>query len=379
MSEINATRTNIMAAVQMRRQVVTLPVTWMAVSGALFFAFPSQALTFNLTYDASTVGAPAGFFTAFQAAINFYQSAYSDPITINLQVGWGKINGQNLSPGNLGQSSTFQWGNLNYDQIVTALVNDATSADDATAVASLPAVDPTGGATFVMANAEAKALGLMPANATGLDGYVGFSSTAAFTFDTTNRAVAGKYDFIGLACHEITEIMGRYGLGQNGASSGRYSPIDLFRYSSPGNLDLVPANGAYLSIDGGNVVINTFNGTGGGDLSDWAGQTIDAFNHNISLGQKMNVSAGDMAEMDVIGYDLAIGSPSLRISSTGPNSVVLTWSSPVSGFALQTNADLTTANWQPANYTISTANGTNYSTTIDPLPEGNLFFRLLHR
>ena len=229
-----------MATVRMKMQVVTLPVTWIAGIGVLCFAFPSWALTFNLTYDASTVGAPAGFFTAFQAAISFYQSAYSDPITINLQVGWGKINGQNLSPGNLGQSSTFQRGNLNYDQIVTALVNDATSADDATAVASLPAVDPTGSATFVMANAEAKALGLMPANATGIDGYVGFSSTAAYTFDTTNR------------------------------------------------------------------------------------------------------------------------------------------SSPVSGFVVQTNADLTSANWRPANYAISTANGTNYSTTIDLLPAGNLFFRLLH-
>jgi hypothetical protein len=49
------------------------------------------ALSFNVTFDSSTNGAPAGFFPAFNDAIQFYQTTYSDPITINLQVGWGKI------------------------------------------------------------------------------------------------------------------------------------------------------------------------------------------------------------------------------------------------------------------------------------------------
>jgi hypothetical protein len=266
----------------------------------------AHALSFNLTYDSSTVGAPAEFFTAFNDAVQFYETEYTDPITINLQVGWGKINGQNLSPGNLGQSSTFQQGFYSYSQMKSALVNDAKSAADATAVASLGPSDPTGGANFVMANAEAKALGLLAGNASGLDGFVGFNSTASYTFDPSHRAVAGEYDFIGLAGHEITEIMGRYGLGQNGASSGRYSPIDLFRYLSPGVRDLTPANGAYLSINGGNSVINTFNGTGGGDLSDWAGLTLDSYNHSLALGQELDASAGDITEMDVIGYDPAV-------------------------------------------------------------------------
>lgn len=49
--------------------------------------------------------------------------------------------------------------------------------------------------------------------------------------------------------------VGRYGLGQNGASSGRYSPLDLFRYTLPGVPDLVPENGDYFSIDGGRTAI----------------------------------------------------------------------------------------------------------------------------
>src|SRR5262249_23510179 len=73
--------------------------------------------------------------------------------------------------------------------------------------------------------------------------------------------------------------------------------------ASPGTLDLVPMNGAYFSIDGGITVINTFNGPGGGDLSDWVGTTIDSYNAGPSIGVKMPVSAGDIIVMDVIGYD----------------------------------------------------------------------------
>lgn len=271
---------------------------------ALSFSSPARAdLVFNVSFDSSTAGAPAGFFTAFNDAIQFFEAQYSDPITINLHVGWGEINGNSLSPGNLGQSSTNQQGFYNYNQVKTALVSDGKSAADSTAIANLPSTDPTGGARFVMSNAEAKALGLLAGNAPGIDGWVGFNNTAAYTFDPNNRAVGGEYDFIGLAEHEITEVMGRYGLGQNGASTGRYSPIDLFRYTSPGVLDLTPENGAYFSIDGGQTVINTFNGTGGGDLSDWSGATLDSFNHSLALGKELDVSAGDITEMDVLGYD----------------------------------------------------------------------------
>jgi hypothetical protein len=262
-----------------------------------------RALTFNVSYDSSTATAPSGFFSAFQDAINFYQNEYSDPITINIDVGWGEINGNSLSPGNLGQSSTYQQGDYTYAQIHTALVNDSKSAADATAISHLPASYPVVRAPFVMANAEAKALGLLAGNASGVDGYVGFNKTASYTYDPNNRAVPGEYDFIGLASHEITEVMGRYGLGQNGASSGVYSPIDLFRYLSPGTLDTVPSNGAYFSIDGGTTSINTYNGTGGGDLSDWAGATYDSYDHSLTPGVEEPISPGDITLMDVIGYD----------------------------------------------------------------------------
>jgi hypothetical protein len=278
---------------------------------AAFLATPAQAspLTFNVIYDASTSSAPAAFFSAFNDAIQFYETQFDDPITINIDVGWGEIDGHSLSPGDLGNSQTNQQGFYSYSQIKTALQNDAKSAADAAAVANLPSTYPVSGAPFVMSDAEAKALGLRPGNAPGVDGYVGFLNTAPYTFDPNNRAVAGEYDFIGLAEHEISEVMGRYGLGQNGASSGRYSPIDLFRYTSPGVLEFAPGSGGYFSINGGTTAINTFNGTGGGDLSDWAGATLDSYNAFLTRGAELDVSLGDLNEMDVIGYDAAVPEP----------------------------------------------------------------------
>ncbi len=288
-----------------RRQLLLVVLVWI---GFLFdpIGQVAQALTFNLSFDASTNNAPAGFSTAFNRAISFYETTFDDPITINLDVGWGEVAGQNITPGFLGESSAIQPGFFQFAGVKSALISDAKSAADLISIANMPATDPTNGTTFKLSRANSRALGFMPGNGAGLDGSVGFDSTAAFTFDPNNRAVAGKVDFIGIAEHEISEVMGRFGLGQNGAPSGRYSPLDFFRYSSPGTLDLMPENGAYFAINGGTTVINTFNGTGGGDLSDWAGPTPDSYNAFVNAGVELSISAGDITEMDVIGYDLLL-------------------------------------------------------------------------
>jgi hypothetical protein len=262
-------------------------------------------LIFNITFDSTVAGAPAGFKSAIAAVVNYYASVFHDPITVTLDVGWGEVAGQSLAPGALGESET-NLGVFSYSQVRAALARDAKSADDTAAVASLPGSDPTGGGSFVIATAEARALGL-GTNA-AVDGYVGFSSSASYTFDPNNRALPGAYDFIGVAEHEISEIMGRIALLgiPIGSLSHTYTALDLFRYSSPSVRQLVASNAAYFSPDGGNTHLSSFNTLSNGDAGDWAnGGGNDSYNAFIGSGVAEPVSANDLRVMDAIGWDSA--------------------------------------------------------------------------
>jgi hypothetical protein len=271
----------------------------------------AAALVINASYDTSVERAPAGFKTAFQSVVNFFQSTFTDPITVNLGVGWGEVGGYSISAGALGQSQTYLAGYYNYGQVRNALIADAKSASDSTAVSSLPSTDPTGGRRELMATAEAKALGLRSGG--GTDGFVGFDGAAPWTFDPNAGAVSGAYDFIGVAEHEVSEVLGR--TADLGTFYSALEPLDLFRYSGRNTRALTPGNGQYFSIDGGVTNLNTFSGTGGGDLGDWAGHTIDAFNAAARSGVLLPISNADIAALDVIGYDVR---PGLATSMTSP-------------------------------------------------------------
>jgi hypothetical protein len=68
------------------------------------------------------------------------------------------------------------------------------------------------------------------------------------------------------------------------------------------------------------------------------------------------------------------GSPLLTITLTGPNTIVVSWLYPSTGFALQQNGDLTTTNWTSGfspNHV-----GDNWQVTVAP-PVGNKFYRLV--
>jgi hypothetical protein len=171
----------------MRRRPFTpgpVVATILGLAAMAGVASPARALVFDVTYDPSVVSAPAAFQTAFQDAINLYQTTYTDPITININVGWGEIDGNPLNPGNLGQSRTNQPGNFTYSQVRGALISDAKSAADFQAISTFGVTEPTGGRAFRMSDAEAKALGLRaaggrPATANSTDTGVAISPSTA--------------------------------------------------------------------------------------------------------------------------------------------------------------------------------------------------------
>ena len=268
---------------------------------------PARALTIVRTNDASmsdpTIISPAdaaAASAAFDYAAGQIMALYSDPVQINI------ILAATTDPTVLGQSNAPLVGTFTYDQIRTLLINDNTahpSPDGTTSTAALPAVNPYACTTFLVARGLAKALGNIPSDATN-DGTFTFGTTHAYTYDPANRAVPGRFDFIGVALHEITEIMGRVArLNQTGNCN---RPYDVFRFLGAGTQSLIfTDSNVYFSVDGGTTNLKNFNANGnGGDLGDWASGSNDAFNAFSDSGVENNLTSVDVRVMDVIGWDL---------------------------------------------------------------------------
>src|SRR5262249_32007491 len=149
----------------------------------------------------------------------------------------------------------------------TLLLNHEGSADDVTAVNSLPNTPSLQGrSSFVIGTAQGKALGVVPFSASAVDGQVGMGT--AFTGDT----------LIAAALHEITHAMGRL--------DGR--SLDLFRFNEDrsGNRvfeSTIPATPAYFSIDGGATDLADFGiSSDPGDFLNSGVQGADPFDEFVS-------------------------------------------------------------------------------------------------
>ena len=323
--------------------VVKWPVGMMLAM--LIGELSAHALTINVTYDTTVTSQPnaAQIESAFADAVQTFQDLYTNNITVDVTVYYETGIG-------LGQSSTSLTGNPAYSDLVNALSAAAKTAEDSNAVASLPASDPTGGGPWWIPNAEAKAL--VPLNSyvqPPPDGSIYFESSVSYTFDPTNRAVSGKYDFIGVAEHEISEVLGR-GNGLNTIIGGGYVPYDLFRFTSSGVRSLnTNDSGVYFSVNDGVTSLKNFNPPGGGDLQDWLmSSPADSYDAFLTAGQKAILSSADLTALDILGYNLNFAPPHLTGAKLTNGTFQISFTNtPGAGFVVlaSTNISLSVSNW----------------------------------
>ena len=271
----------------------------LASAGFIATTNQANAIIFNNNWNASVTGAAnsqeieAGILQAEAA----FTTDFSNPATININIGWGEANGSTVTGGQAGISAASLIGYLTLPKLVTTLSKFET----------IPSGQ-TGPNLIAFTRANAKALGLVAPSSTVLDGAIGFSTSLNWDFNQTDGTTPGAYDFVGVAEHEISEVLGRStGVGANGI--GNYQmPLDLFRYSAAGvHSYTYSGTSAYFSLDGGVTNLGTFDTSlDGGDRSDWltgsvAGSPGDVQNAYLNYGTT-DLSPSDLTLLRSIGW-----------------------------------------------------------------------------
>jgi hypothetical protein len=261
----------------------------------------SSGLVININWDASCANAPAGFQTGVESVVSYFESHFSNPITITIDVGYGEVAGQSLGIGALAESETVLTS-VSYSALEAALVTNANAIGDTAAAAAISTTSPVSG-NWWLSTAEAQALGLSNVGG-GPDGYVGFSNSVPFCYNDSNGVPLGQYDFFGAVAHEISEVMGRQMMdGENFQGGTSYEPLDLFHYSAAGVSDFSGTTTGYFSPDGGTTNLGNFNTNPNGDFGDWAGSVgNNSFLAFSNSGVVNPVTANDLTEMNVLGW-----------------------------------------------------------------------------
>jgi hypothetical protein len=264
----------------------------------------------NVIYDQSQSSLPAGFVAAVNYVVNYFDTTFTNNVTVNIDLGYGEIAGQSLGSGALGESETF-FDSVAYSQAVNALKANQPSATQQSAYSTLPDSSPLSGGTLWVSTAEEKALGLLAASNSAIDGYVGLSRSYPFSYSAGATPASGQYYFDGVLAHEFSEVLGRSSmLGEGLGGTNSYTIMDLFRYSAPGSRQLGTGGPAYFSINNGSTNLDSWNTNPSGDLGDWSASAgADAFLAFSPSGQIDWIKPTDVTLMNVVGWNTSPAAP----------------------------------------------------------------------
>ena len=266
----------------------------------------------NLDWDPNALAAPQSFRNGVQAAANELDTAIANPITVNIQVGYGEYDdggpdAMPLTDDSVGGILTAI--PVSYPALTAALAANATSSAATQALNVLPdTASLDGQSVFVVATAEAKAFGALPAAAPIVDGDIGFPTS---------------FSGAGLTDVAVTEILHAMGLLNDGG------PLGLVAYSSPG-VHFLSDDGtqatAYFSLDGGQTDLANY--AVGFDDTLFTGQPADPLDFPATGSALTGL---DVEELSALGFD----DTAAPVAATAPAFAALSAAGTATSVALQ--------------------------------------------
>ncbi|MCE5278932.1 MAG: NF038122 family metalloprotease [Planctomycetaceae bacterium] len=288
--------------------------------------------TFALTYG-SLLNANPQAKAAFNLAAARWAAVLGDDVTIHLTLDLDSTLGANV----LGSTSSakYYWGYTEIRDMMVANAGEVNNAREAVLLPNLPtaaqfsAKVPTGWGldgymSFTLANYHA--LGgteLLTAS----DGTIKFSSNFAWDYDPSDGIDADKYDFVGVAMHEMGHALGFIShvdwvdyMFTTTNPDYRFiepTPLDFFRFAAAD----VAASGfdftttaRYLAPGGeqvfyfGDGIAELSTGSDYGDgwqASHWKmGSMTNLMEPAVAAGHLMTISPQDLIAMDLIGWQI---------------------------------------------------------------------------